>query len=262
MRIYQVDAFTRQVFAGNPAAVLLVEEWPEDTVMQAIAQENNLAETAFAKKRPDNSWELRWFTPTTEVQFCGHATLATAHILATETNFSEPYVFHTHVGELTVSKILGGYLLDLPRLDYQSISALPYQITDMFETTPESIFRNFEDIFVDIGTAEAVRKFKPNFQAIADIPFGGLVITARENKDQDVDFCSRYFVPGEGIPEDPVTGSIHCTLVPYWAERFGKTKLKAFQASKRGGWIDCELNGDRVHLIGDAVTYLSGTIYV
>jgi len=262
MRMFQVDAFTDQVFSGNPAAVLLLDRWLSDDTMLAIAQENNLAETAFARGRGDGSWDLRWFAPAHEVDFCGHATLATAHVLLTETTAKEPLVFHTRVGQLRVSLLPQGYRLDLPCLLPEPLYALPVEIEGIFAGSPARIFRNFENIFVDLGSADAVRRFVPDLPAIARLGPVGLVVTGVDGNDSRADFVSRYFAPGAGIPEDPVTGSIHATLVPYWAERLGRHKLMAFQASQRGGWLDCELREDRVYLIGNAVTFMEANIFL
>lgn len=262
MRMYQVDAFTDRLFSGNPAAVLVLKDWLPDDLMLAISQENNLAETAFVKAKADGSWDLRWFAPAHEVDFCGHATLATAHVLLTEAGAEAPFLFHTRVGELRVSKGSHGYLLDIPCLTPESLEVLPAEIAGVFNEPPVSIFRNFENIFADLGSAEAVRSFVPDLAAIARLGPVGLVVTGQEASDGRAHFVSRYFAPGAGIPEDPVTGSIHATLVPYWAERMGLTRLLAFQSSARGGWLDCELTDDRVILAGNAVTFMRATIFL
>jgi PhzF family phenazine biosynthesis protein len=260
MRMYQVDAFTDRLFTGNPAAVLVLDDWLPDNLMLAIAQENNLAETAFVKARPDKTWDLRWFAPAHEVDFCGHATIATAHVLFTRAKAVTPLVFHTRVGELRVSRGRGEYRLDIPRLSPEVIDTIPQEIAGIFATPPVCIFRNFENIFADLGGADAVRSFIPDLAAIARLGPVGLVITGQEAEGAKAHFVSRYFAPGAGIPEDPVTGSIHATLVPYWAGRLGRNKLMAYQASARGGWLDCELTDDRVLLGGNAVTYMEATI--
>lgn len=258
--MYQVDAFTDQLFAGNPAAVLVLEDWLSHDLMLAIAQENNLAETAFVKPRPDGTWDMRWFAPAHEVDFCGHATLATAHILFTKYGANADLVFHTRVGKLRVSSDAGGYRLDIPRLSPEAVDSLPPEIVGIFPVPPVSIFRNFENFFVDLGSADTVRGFEPDLAAIAKLGPVGLVTTGRETKESTADFVSRYFVPGAGIPEDPVTGSIHATLVPYWAGKLGRDKLLAYQASMRGGWLACELTDERVLLAGNAVTFMEATI--
>lgn len=260
MRMYQVDAFSDRLFAGNPAAVLVLAEWLPDPLMRAIAAENNLAETAFVKPRPDGAWDLRWFTPTCEVEFCGHATLATAHILFTEQGAEAALTFHTRVGVLRVAKALRGYRLDIPRMSPEPLDALPPEIAGIFSVPPVALFRNFENVFADLGSAEAVRGFVPDLAAIARLGPVGLGITAQDAETAPADFVSRYFAPGVGIPEDPVTGSIHATLVPYWARKLGRDRLLANQASPRGGWLDCELAGERVFLGGMAVTFMEATI--
>lgn len=262
MRMYQVDAFTDQLFAGNPAAVLVREDWLSDDLMLAITQENNLAETAFVKPRQDGAWDLRWFAPAHEVDFCGHATLATAHILFTEHEVDSDLIFHTRVGELRVSKEARGYRLNVPRLPPEAVESLPHEIADIFLVPPVGMFRNFENIFVDLGSAEVVRNFVPDLTAISKLGSVGLVVTGVDADSSPADFVSRYFAPGAGIPEDPVTGSIHATLVPYWAAKLGRNKLMGFQASARGGWLDCELTEERVLLSGNAVTFMEATIFI
>jgi predicted PhzF superfamily epimerase YddE/YHI9 len=262
MKMFQVDAFTDRVFAGNPAAVLVLDRWLSDATMLAIARENDLAETAFAKPRDDGAWDLRWFAPAHEVDFCGHATLATAHVLITEAGARGPLLFHTRIGQLRVTQLPAGYRLDVPCLPPQPLNALPVEIATIFAVAPGRLFRNFENIFADLGSADTVRRFVPDLGAISRLGPIGLVVTGQETEGAAADFVSRYFAPGAGIPEDPVTGSIHATLVPYWAKRVGRNKLKAFQASARGGWLDCEWVGDRVHLVGNAVTFMAATIFL
>lgn len=262
MRMYQVDAFTEQLFAGNPAAVLVLEDWLSDDLMLAIAQENNLAETAFVKPRQDGAWDLRWFAPAHEVDFCGHATLATAYILFTKQGADSDLIFHTRVGELRVSKGARGYRLDIPRLAPEAIESLPHEIADIFSVPPVGMFRNFENIFVDLGSADGVRKFVPDLTAISRLGSVGLVVTGVDAGNSPADFVSRYFAPGAGFPEDAVTGSIHATLVPCWAAKLGRDRLTGFQASARGGWLDCELTGERVLLSGNAVTFMEAAIFI
>lgn len=256
--MYQVDAFSDQVFGGNPAAVLLLDDWLSENVMQSIAAENNLAETAFA--RPNGrGWDLRWFTPVHEVDFCGHATLATAHVLAVHQDVSGEMAFSTRVGELRVARVDDGYRMDLPAFPPEPLSQLPAQIAGLFTGIEQNAFRNFENVFVELPNEAAVRSFVPDPVRIATLGSQGLVITG---KSGTYDFVSRYFAPGAGIPEDPVTGSIHATLVPYWADKLGKTNLSAFQASERGGHLLCELTGDRVLITGKAVTFMKAEIYL
>lgn len=258
LTMYQVDAFADRLFAGNPAAVLILQDWLPDALMQAIAMENNLAETAFARAGGDG-YDLRWFTPTCEVDFCGHATLATAHVLRHEMGISGDLAFQTRVGRIVVTGDRGRYVLDLPRFDPEEIDDPAGALTEIFPVPPRAFFRNFENLFAELEDETAVRSFLPDHPRIAMLDAGGLVVTAR---GRTADFVSRYFAPAAGIPEDPVTGSIHATLVPYWARVLGKSRLSAFQASARGGRIDCELAGERVLLSGSAVTYMRAGIFL
>ena len=260
MRMFQVDAFTDRVFAGNPAAVLVLDEWLSENLMLAIAQENNLAETAFVVPGGDDGWLLRWFTPVSEVDFCGHATLATAHVLATEHGIQGPMAFKTRVGALRVEREDDVYRLDVPRLDPEPLDTLPPELDGAFAVPPSATFRNFENVFADLGSEASVRSFVPDLPRIARLGSVGLVVTGRGDGVSGASFVSRYFAPGAGIPEDPVTGSIHATLVPYWSRVLDVKRLRAFQASSRGGWLDCELTADRVLLRGGAVTFMDATI--
>ncbi|MEF2072163.1 PhzF family phenazine biosynthesis protein [Consotaella aegiceratis] len=256
LAMYQVDAFTDRVFSGNPAAVLILEDWLPDTVMQSISAENNLSETAFAR-RNGSRWDLRWFTPAVEVDFCGHATLATAHVLATEYGIAGDMVFATRVGDLRAAPCTEGYRLDFPCLAPEDWAELPEAVADLFPSGFVRTVRSFDNIFVELQDEASVRDFVPDFERIAKLGLQGLVITAKGASD---DFVSRYFAPGAGIPEDPVTGSIHSTLTPYWAERLGKTRLSARQVSRRGGHLVCELAGERVAIFGQAVTFMKAEI--
>ncbi len=258
LTMYQVDAFTTELFSGNPAAVLVLDDWLPVEVMQAIASENNLAETAFVR-RNSSGWDLRWFTPVHEVNFCGHATLATSHVLATELGVEGELVFHTRVGALRVNRNNSAYRLDFPSFPPEPIGEIPPLLDEITGGNHVSAFQNFENIFVVLKNEQAVLDFIPDLPKIARLDPFGLVITARGSEH---DFVSRYFVPHAGIPEDPVTGSIHATLVPYWAENLGKTRLSAFQRSKRGGHLLCELAGDRVLITGSAITFMKAQIYL
>ena len=258
LKMFQVDAFSDLIFGGNPAAVLVVNDWLPDGLMQSIAAENNLAETAFVKRAGDG-WELRWFTPTLEVDFCGHATLATAHILVTEYGIPGPLSFSTRVGQLKVKVKEDGYLLDLPSIPPEELPQLPESIRPVFSGQAEHWFRNFENIFVVLADEERVRAFTPDLHALAGLGPVGVVVTG-QGVGSEYDFVSRYFAPGAGIPEDPVTGSIHSTLVPYWAAKMGKTRLSAYQASLRGGDLRCELKEGRVEIEGKAVTFMKAEI--
>ena len=256
--MYQVDAFTDRIFAGNPAAVLVLEkEWFSDDLMQQIATENNLAETAFARPNAKAGWDLRWFTPVQEVDFCGHATLATGHVLAMELGHSGDLVFTTRVGELRVERLGEAYVLDLPVFFPEPVEERPIVLSDIFPTGWRTAFRSFENFFVELVDETTLRAFAPDLERVKTLfPFG-LCVTAPGDQH---DFVSRYFAPGAGIPEDPVTGSTHATLVPHWATRLGRTELTAFQCSKRGGELKCKLDGSRVRLTGHAVTFMSATI--
>lgn len=256
--MYQVDAFTDHVFAGNPAAVLVLDgEWLPERVMQAVAGENNLAETAFARPNGAGGWDLRWFTPVHEANFCGHATLATAHVLAAELGTPGELVFSTRVGELRVGRLGDTYVLDLPTFPPEPLDEVPTVLAELFPTGWRTAFRNFENFFVELPDEAALRALTPDLARVATLfPFGLCVTAAGDQHD----FVSRYFAPGAGIPEDPVTGSTHTTLVPHWASRLGRMELSAFQCSKRGGELKCELDGPRVRLAGSAVTFMTATI--
>lgn len=255
--IYQIDAFTNRVFGGNPAAVVVLHEWLDDQTLQAIAAENNLAETAFVIPDAKCS-KLRWFTPVLEIDLCGHATLATAHVLFRE-HFREAthLRFETKGGSLAVSR-----KEDLLFLDFPSRPGEPVTIDDTLikalGTSPESAILA-RDLMVVLESEAAVRAFSPDYSAIQTLDAFALIVTSR---GEEVDFVSRFFAPRAGVPEDPVTGSAHCTLIPYWANRLGKTKLSAQQLSSRGGKLTCELRGDRVLIGGKVVEYMRGEISV
>lgn len=264
--LHQVDAFTDRVFAGNPAAVLVLEDWPaawpDDDLLCRIAGENNLAETAFVRRHGD-SWDLRWFTPVHEAAFCGHATLATAHTLATELGIAGDFSFETQVGTIRVRREgEGGYRLDVPCFPPETLDPLPEVFSGIFAGEYLAAVRNFENLFVELADEAAVRSFRPDMMLIESLHPLGLVVTARADAGQPYDFLSRYFAPGAGIPEDPVTGSTHATLMPYWAEKLNKTELRAFQASARGGHLHCELRDDRVFLTGQAVTFMKAELLI
>lgn len=261
MRLYQIDAFTSHPFSGNPAAVMLLPHWLEEGLMQSIALENNLAETAFAVQAGE-IWQLRWFTPTQEVDFCGHATLATAHAIFSETPALQRVEFTTRAGALAVDRDGEGYAMSLPRRDPQVLDHLPDCLHPMFPVAPKHLFQNAENLFVVMDNPQDLRDFRPDFTAMVPLGTTGLVITAAARADEAADFLSRSFAPGVGISEDPVTGSIHSTLTPYWAEVLGKSELMAYQASARGGWLGCHLLPDRVVLKGQAVTFLTGNIAI
>jgi predicted PhzF superfamily epimerase YddE/YHI9 len=255
--IYQVDAFTDRVFGGNPAAVVVLDEWLDDQTLQAIAAENNLAETAFVI--PDaNGSRLRWFTPLVEVDLCGHATLATAHVLFQEYFPEEFHLrFETKSGSLAVHRKGALLFLDFPSRPGKAL-AIDDTLIEALGTPPESAFLA-RDLMVVLESEAQVKAFSPDLPAIQRLDAFALIITA---PGDEVDFVSRFFAPRAGIPEDPVTGSAHCTLIPYWANRLGKTQLMARQISSRGGELHCELQGDRVLIGGKVVEYMRGEIRV
>jgi PhzF family phenazine biosynthesis protein len=258
LSIFQIDAFASRPFAGNPAAVVPLDAWLPDDVMQAIAMENNLAETAFFVPR-EKGYDLRWFTPTIEMDLCGHATLATGFLLFDILGTDQSILrFQTRSGELTVEKINGRYVLDFPSRPGVSSEAPAGLIEALGGKQPKEILKSRDYMLVYESEAE-VLSIKPNFEALANIDTHAVIVTA---KGDDSDFVSRFFAPEVGVPEDPVTGSAHCTLIPYWAEKLGKNELFAKQVSWRGGELFCELVGDRVKIGGDAVLYLKGEIYV
>lgn len=251
-----VDAFSARPFGGNPAGVMILDAALPEPLMQAVAAEMAQAETAFAV-RGEGAWELRWFTPTREAAFCGHATLAAAHALAEEHGATGEIAFRTReVGVLRVTVEGGGrYTLDLPRFDPE-----PLDLAAVASCVPgaREAFRNWENLFAVLDSEAAVRAFRPDMEAIAAATGpDGLVVTA---PGEGCDVASRYFWPTGGIPEDHVTGSIHATLVPFWAARLGRDRLSAVQASRREGRLDCALTDTRVRLTGSAVTTLRGHI--
>jgi len=253
--LYQVDAFTSKVFGGNPAAVCPLEEWLPDEVMQSIAAENNLSETAFFVKE-GGDYRLRWFTPEVEVDLCGHATLATAHVLFRHLRCRRATLrFHTQSGLLEVSK--AGKLLSMNFPARPPLPApLPQPLVDGLGMTPVEVLKS-RDYMAVFPREEDIRDMRPDFAALNELDCLGIIATA---PGRDVDFVSRFFAPQCGIPEDPVTGSAHSTLIPYWSRRLGKTSLHALQVSKRGGELWCEDRGERVAIAGQAVTYSVGEI--
>ncbi len=259
--IYQVDAFTSEVFKGNPAAVVPLQDWLPDTVMAAIAAENNLPETAFFVPR-GNGYHLRWFTPASEVELCGHATLASAFVLMSELQPGRTEVaFDSLSGELRVTRHGDAYKLDFPAAPPQS-APLPASLDAAIGVVAETYFTGLMDMAV-LADAGAVRRVSPDFEAVCQLNDFGLIITA-PGDEAGVDFVSRVFAPNHGIPEDPVTGSAHTVLAPYWAGHLGKTTLRARQVSARGGELLCEWAEEsaRVYISGEAVLYLRGEIRI
>jgi PhzF family phenazine biosynthesis protein len=258
--IYHVDAFATKPFEGNPAAVCLLSELRPAEWMQSLAAEMNLSETAFV--RPiDEGFELRWFTPAIEVDLCGHATLASAHVLWSEdaAPHSEPIRFHTRSGVLTCTQ--AGNLIEL---DFPATPAAPSDppagLLEAMGVRPSFVGRSKFDKFLVVESEEGVRSLNPDFGALRRVQGMRGVIVTSASSDPRFDFVSRYFAPGAGVDEDPVTGSAHCCLGPFWGERLGKTELTGFQASRRGGIVRMRLAGDRVILGGTAVTILRGEL--
>jgi len=254
--IFQIDAFTTRRFAGNPAAVMPMDSFPADAVLQAIAAENNLPETAFLV-REGSDYRLRWFTPNVEVPLCGHATLASAAVVMERL---EPgrntVVFHSASGPLTVNRSDAGYIMNFPARPAELVS-LPPGLAEALGVVPVEVFSNAFNYLAMLESIQTLRKLAPDMAALARMDRPGVIVTAQG--DATYDFVSRYFAPAKGIPEDPVTGAAHCMLAPYWAQRLGKTEFRAFQASPRGGEIICRLASDRVELEGSCVFYLEGT---
>lgn len=253
---YEVDAFTNRRFGGNPAGVCPLPHWLDEDALQNIAAENNLSETAFFVPR-GGEYELRWFTPTVEIDLCGHATLAAAFILFSELQFAGDRVcFHSRSGMLAVKR--GG---DVLTLDFPSRPALPCVPPELLARAlgrpPSAVFKARDYLALFPSEAD-VRALQPDFALLAGLP-DKVIVTA---PGTDSDFVSRFFAPSAGVNEDPVTGSSHCTLIPFWAERLGRTKLFARQVSRRGGELFCELAGDRVFIGGKAVLYLRGEIQI
>jgi PhzF family phenazine biosynthesis protein len=254
---YQVDAFSSRVFAGNPAAICPLNEWLPDEVMQSIAMENNLAETAFFVPE-GGGFRLRWFTPEVEVDLCGHATLASAYVLMTQIDTSRTEVsFHTRSGELRVTRHGDRYAMNFPSRPPQKLEVTK-QMTEALGAEPMELWaaRDYMAVF---ESESAVKALRPDMGKTAALDKFAVIVTAPGDQ---VDFVSRFFAPSKGVPEDPVTGSAHCTLIPYWADRLGKTVLQARQISRRGGELHCELIRDRVNIIGHAALFAVGKFYI
>ena len=265
--IYQVDAFTNNLFAGNPAAVVPLDKFLPTEKMQSLAAENNLSETAFVVARPDGDYDLRWFTPTHEVDFCGHATIATAHVMLAELNKPSPINFQTKIGRLQVLLNSNGYEMCAPAFSMNEIE-LTDTILAAFDNLPTAAWHSRKNIFLMFPSADEVAKFKPDFSAIKTlsshkgIDDGFVIMAAGDGKLEKYDFISRYFVPAFGIDEDPVTGSNHVSLGPFWADRLGKMEMLAYQASARGGELKLRLEQDNVFITGQALTYMRGEFYL
>lgn len=257
MKLYQVDAFAREKYSGNPAAVCPLANWLTEDEMQKLAEEMNLSETAFFVKNTDGSFHLRWFTPKMEVRLCGHATLASAHIIFTETDYSEDEIRFTtqSAGDLLVRRTGDAYEMDFP-----SDTPEPRQKQDYISLIDQEIreaYAGTDDIMLVLNSEKSVAQCTPDLQAIKSLGNRALIITAA---GEQKDFVSRVFVPSCGIDEDPVTGSAHTLMTPYWKERLGKDRLMASQISKRRGNLECRLEGGRVKLKGYAVTVMKAEI--
>jgi predicted PhzF superfamily epimerase YddE/YHI9 len=257
--IYQVDAFTDRLFSGNPAAICPLEAWLPDAAMQAIAAENNLSETAFFV-RDGADYAVRWFTPTVEVDLCGHATLAAGHVIF---HFLEPQResvrFHTlKAGTLVVTRRADILVMDFPSRHAGPAPAPPGLLLALGGASREVL--RARDYLIVYDRAAEIAALDPDLAALAKVDCFAAIVTAPG--EDGIDFVSRFFAPAQGVPEDPVTGSAHCTLVPYWAKRLGKTDLEARQLSRRGGALRCALNGDRVSIGGHAVVYLQGHVSI
>lgn len=257
--IYQIDAFTKNIFGGNPAAVCILESWIDVKTMQQISAENNLSETAFAVKT-NNKFEIRWFTPSVEIDLCGHATLAAAYVLFNYFHITDNQIqFYSHrSGNLSVEKERNGNLiLDFPTNKAKEVDQ-NLLLNKAIGKTPIATLKSEDDYLLIYESQKEIEDIKPDLSALSKIKTRGVMVSSIGDT---VDFVSRFFAPAAGIDEDPVTGSAHCTLTPYWSDRLVKTKLSAKQLSKRGGDLNCELVGDRVKISGYCALYLIGEIY-
>jgi PhzF family phenazine biosynthesis protein len=259
--IYQVDAFTHQLFRGNPAAVCVLPQWLPTELMQTIAMENNLAETAFVVAEGDG-FGIRWFTPTVEINLCGHATLASAFVLCTQLGYQGQDInfVSPRSGLLPVRRLGDDYELNFPANRPTSLSAEPAGLAEALGATGFTCLGSATDLLVVLPSEAEVAALKPDFKALGALPFRGVIATAAGS--HGVDFVSRFFGPAVGVDEDPVTGSAHTVLVPYWADRLGKQRLQARQISARSGDLLCTLQGHRVLMQGSAVLYLKGEIFL
>lgn len=258
-RYFVVDAFTDRPFTGNPAAVVLLDQWPDDAWLQNVAMEMNLAETAYLAPNAQG-FDLRWFTPKVEVDLCGHATLASALILAHLGKLADGSIvsFATRSGILGATRQGSRIVLDFPSLKAAECSPPP-DLLESLRVTPQYVGRSQFDFLIEIESASSLRNIDPDFRRLAGVACRGVTITAASD-DPRFDFVSRFFAPAVGIDEDPVTGSAHCLLAPYWGQRLGKSKMVAYQSSLRGGVVDVEVRGPRVMLGGEGRIFSSGEI--
>ena len=256
--IYQVDAFTSKIFEGNPAAVCPLKQWISEDIMQNIAQENNLSETAFFVKK-DNNFEIRWFTPVAELDLAGHPTLASAHVILKELKINlNKVIFKTKINDiLNVSYKDKIYLMDFPSRD-PSVDKNIDQVAEALGSRPKKLYRHRDAVAI-FDNEDEIKNIYPNMDKLKNLDYSSVIVTAKGNK---IDFVSRNFAPKLGIPEDPVTGSAHCELIPYWSKILNKKELLAHQISKRGGKLYCTHNGDRVTIGGEAITFLRGEIEI
>jgi PhzF family phenazine biosynthesis protein len=258
LKVYIANAFSEKKFGGNPAAIVPLKEWLDDMLMQQIASQNNLSETAYIVPKGDD-YEIRWFTPTVEVDLCGHATLASAHVLFQHLGYKrKQIIFHSKSGPLQITRKEGRITLDFPARE-----PVETENDELIEKAlgiiPVSVHKSAFDYMVVLESQSEIEALKPDFNLLKKHPSRGLIATA---KGDEVDFVSRCFYPQSGIDEDPVTGSAHVVMVPYWARQTGKNKFSAIQLSARRGYLDCELAGDRVLISGHADTYLEGEFYI
>nr|WP_319512575.1 PhzF family phenazine biosynthesis protein [uncultured Draconibacterium sp.] len=259
LTVYQVDAFAEKIFEGNPAAVIpLQNEWLSDNTMQKLALENNLSETAFFIKK-DNCFHIRWFTPEAEVDLCGHATLATSHVMFEHLKLAADGIcFHSRSGKLSVKKEGDLLVLNFPASEVEA-KYVPTGLKTAFGIHPQECFKGREDLMLVFKNENEIANLEPDFTQMLEATSRGIICTAPSEK---YDFVSRFFAPSVGINEDPVTGSAHTMLIPYWADKLNKSTLYARQISKRGGKLHCKHLGDRVEIGGKAVTYLVGNINI
>ncbi|NQY36550.1 MAG: PhzF family phenazine biosynthesis protein [Alteromonadaceae bacterium] len=261
LKINIIDTFTDVIFKGNSAAVIIIQDWLTDDLMQSIAIENNLSETAYVKKIGTQDFEIRWFSPITEIDFCGHATLASAFVLFSDNpDFSNITFFAEAVGKLSVTKKDNGYIqMSFPNQAPEPVTDIPSDLLKGLSIAPAEVLMNRQAYFVVYSSEKDVLSVVQYKEFLKKLTPYDVVVTA---KSEEYDFVSRYFWPANGGDEDPATGSIHTGLAPYWSEKLGKTELNAFQASTRGGVLHCRVEGDRVYISGKAVQYLEGHITV
>ncbi len=261
LAIYQIDAFTNEVFKGNYAAVIPLENWLPDALMQSIAAENNLSETAFFVRNAEGSYEIRWFSPLAEIDFCGHATLASAYVLFKQNSKLSAITFWAKaVGSLSVIRLPDGAIeMSFPQRSPEPLATIPASLLEGLSIRPKQVLKNQQAYFAVYDSEQEVRAVVPQLQKLVELGPLDVVVTA---PGEQHDFVSRYFWPANGGEEDPVTGSIHAGLAPFWADRLGKTNLVAMQVSRRSGVLKCRVENERVHVSGSAVQYLEGTIEI